>query len=220
MSGSDDDRDFSDDETEECKKRKLTAKERAQKYIAAKASSSKMGRSLIQKATGDDGTALLDTFQKVMEEYSKSSDTTDMDAATMKKYLFKVMVKCAVHLDNGSLKESEFNDVSIAAANFSWTLVDMCDMPMVVFDVGKLQELLAEIQTGIAALLEPIVKGKSIERLAYLREHMDDGFFQFLLKEEKVADQRIDVGNRIAKILKERRIPRPAQEDITTSKLG
>lgn len=217
---SQDERDFSDDETEECKKRRLTAKGRAAKYVAAKASSSKAGRSLIQKACGDDGTALIDIFFDLMQSFSKKFPEHQMDAKEMFKCLFKVVVKCAVFLDNGLLTENEFNEVSIAAATFAFCLLDMCELPMVYCEVGKLQELLTTIEQGIATLLEPLVTGKSIQRLSYVRKHLRAEFFEFLLKDDDAAMFRAEVGSRILKVLESRNIPRPAQEQLETSKVG
>lgn len=130
------------------------------------------------------------------------------------------MVKCAVFLDNGLLVENQFNDVSIAAAKFAWMFLDMCELSMVFYEGGKLQELLTEIKDGIEKLLEPLVTGKSIERLGDLRKSLSPEFFEYLLKDGDVNEQRSNAGARVLKILEDRKIPRPAQERLETSQVG
>lgn len=211
----------SDDENvAECQARRRTAKMRVHKYLAAKASSSKAGRELIQKGLGEQGGELLDVMQRVMEDFTKQNPEAKLDPEQMKKCLFKIVVKCAVFLDNGVLEEAHFNDVSVAAANLAWRLIDMCELSMVYNDTKLLTELVDTIHTGMHEILGPVVTGKSLKRLDYLQHGLSQHLFDFLLRNEENAKVRADVGNRVLKVVETRKIPRPAADNVDKTKLG
>ncbi|MES1909193.1 MAG: hypothetical protein MHM6MM_001975 [Cercozoa sp. M6MM] len=127
---------------------------RLKKFFAAKAAGTKFGRNQMEAHLGEFEERLLNAFCEFVEHM----DGKDM-AEKLKKYLFKLAAKIGVFVDGGDISPQQLDVLAPALQTIATEITKK------EIDVVAVMGALGEVKTALRSMLEPLVTGKSCERL-------------------------------------------------------
>jgi hypothetical protein len=181
---------------------------RVQKFLAAKAASSKKGREILTSMLGDDGEAVISAVLSFIKKWQGAQKSE-----LIEKCIFKVLAKTVILIQNDKIKITDLDAIADSTKAFCWALIDQCELSMVLFEPAPLIKYIEDTCKFMTLLLAKHTTGKTVERIKTLQEFFSaKATISALLQDEKCRDDKAELSFSLTVLLKALAIQRAMDE--------